>query len=108
MTAEVILFVQEGGAAAEREHSFTAPTRCVIGRAHDADIRLGTQAGYVSRHHCVLEINPPDIRIRDLGSLNGTYINGGSIGRRSKPSEEGAATDDLRWHTVHAGDIISL
>jgi hypothetical protein len=37
----------------------------------------------VSRHHFLLEANPPDVRLRDLGSLNGTHINGTRHGGRS-------------------------
>jgi len=37
----------------------------------------------ISRHHCVFEVEPPTVRIRDLGSSNGTYVNGVLIGRRS-------------------------
>ena len=29
----------------------------------------------VSRHHFILEVNPPDARVSDLGSMNGTYVN---------------------------------
>lgn len=29
----------------------------------------------VSRHHFILEVNPPDACVRDLGSMNGTYVN---------------------------------
>jgi pSer/pThr/pTyr-binding forkhead associated (FHA) protein len=32
----------------------------------------------------LLEIDPPDIRVRDLGSRNGTFVNGESIGQRSE------------------------
>jgi pSer/pThr/pTyr-binding forkhead associated (FHA) protein len=38
----------------------------------------------VSRHHCAFEIEPPVVRVRDLGSLNGTYVNGEMIGQRTK------------------------
>ena len=46
----------------------------------------------VSRHHFIIEVNPPDARIRDLGSLNGTYVNGAKYGSRRKGEtpEEGA------------------
>jgi pSer/pThr/pTyr-binding forkhead associated (FHA) protein len=30
----------------------------------------------ISRCHCRLDIDPPDIQVRDLNSSNGTYING--------------------------------
>src|SRR3990172_6333454 len=36
----------------------------------------------VSRNHFLIEINPPDCRIRDLGSKNGTYVNGLKHGGR--------------------------
>ena len=31
-----------------------------------------------------MEGNPPDARIKDFGSLNGTYVNGNKIGSRKK------------------------
>lgn len=56
----------------------------VFGRAADCGICLPEDDGQVSRHHFVLEVNPPVARIRDLGSLNGTHINGRKIGARAK------------------------
>ena len=46
----------------------------------------------VSRHHFIMEVNPPDARIRDLGSLNGTYINDIKCGGREprETPQEGA------------------
>ncbi len=38
----------------------------------------------VSRRHFIIEVNPPDARIRDFGSLNGTYVNDKQIGSRQK------------------------
>jgi pSer/pThr/pTyr-binding forkhead associated (FHA) protein len=38
----------------------------------------------ISRYHCLLDINSPDIRVRDLGSLNGTIVNGKKIGQRQR------------------------
>lgn len=46
----------------------------------------------VSRHHFILEVNPPDARIRDLGSRNGTYVNGVKYGGR----EEGETPEEGR------------
>jgi pSer/pThr/pTyr-binding forkhead associated (FHA) protein len=31
-----------------------------------------------------LEVEPPAIRVHDLGSRNGTYVNGGNIGQRPR------------------------
>ncbi len=40
--------------------------------------------GQVSRRHFIVEVNPPDARIRDFGSMNGTYVNDKKIGGREK------------------------
>jgi pSer/pThr/pTyr-binding forkhead associated (FHA) protein len=37
----------------------------------------------VSRRHCEFLIEAPLVRVRDLGSLNGTFVNGEKIGQRS-------------------------
>ena len=60
---------------------FCGPTRCQAGRALDCLIQLsGTQRDQlISRYHCQLEIDPPSVQISDLGSRNGTYINGRTI-----------------------------
>src|SRR5438094_650269 len=46
----------------------------------------------VSRHHFILEVNPPQACLRDLGSLSGTWVNGKKSGGRPKGEtpEEGA------------------
>lgn len=46
----------------------------------------------VSRHHFLLEACPPKASLRDLGSLNGTHVNGRKIGGRKKDEtpEQGA------------------
>lgn len=68
-----------------REFSFAERGTCVIGRAGDCSPQLPDDEHHrtVSRHHCLLDINPPDIRIRDFGSLNGTFVNGDKIGQRA-------------------------
>jgi pSer/pThr/pTyr-binding forkhead associated (FHA) protein len=38
----------------------------------------------VSRHHCLLDLEDSAVSVRDLNSLNGTYLNGALIGRRDK------------------------
>ncbi len=46
----------------------------VIGRREDCDLRI--PVGDVSRKHCRLVRTDDGIRIEDLGSSNGTYVNG--------------------------------
>ncbi len=47
----------------------------LIGRTKDAHLCLSDDR-FFSRHHCLLEINPPRSFLRDLGSTNGTFVNG--------------------------------
>jgi eukaryotic-like serine/threonine-protein kinase len=87
MTAQVTLIVTRGDSIGE-EFVFTGRTRRVLGRASDCSLRLTGDDLTVSRHHCQLDIDPPEVWVEDLGSLNGTFVNGESIGRRAHPGEE--------------------
>jgi pSer/pThr/pTyr-binding forkhead associated (FHA) protein len=52
--------------------------KLIIGRAADCDLRLLSDC--VSAYHCVLLLDECTLRIRDLGSKNGTFVNGRKIG----------------------------
>ena len=60
---------------------FRGPAQCMLGRADDCFVCLaGTERDQrISRHHCQLSIDPPCVWVDDLGSLNGTYVNGKGI-----------------------------
>src|SRR5688500_7806318 len=47
----------------------------MVGRSEGSHFRLQRDP-FFSRHHCILEIAPPQAFLRDLGSTNGTYVNG--------------------------------
>jgi pSer/pThr/pTyr-binding forkhead associated (FHA) protein len=83
MSPNVTLLFTRGPLAGQT-FVFTEATTCSIGRSRDCTITLPQEAEHldVSRHHCVLEVAPPALRVRDLGSLNGTYVNGKKIGQR--------------------------
>jgi len=83
MDSTVTLLVTRGPLAG-RKFVFDEPATCLIGRSRDCTIALPLEAEHldVSRHHCLVEIAPPSLRDRDLGSLNGTYVNGKKIGQR--------------------------
>lgn len=49
----------------------------LIGREEDCQLRPNSDL--VSRHHCVIAIDDFTVRIRDLGSTNGTFVNGQRI-----------------------------
>jgi predicted component of type VI protein secretion system len=52
--------------------------KLLIGREEDCHLR--PESEFVSRHHCVLLLDDYTLRIRDLGSKNGTFVNGRRVG----------------------------
>ena len=90
MSAKVQIKISKGKDAG-KIFTFTEHDTFVFGRMDDchACIPDDTQ---VSRHHFILEVNPPQACLRDLGSLNGTWVNGKKYGAREKGEtpEQGA------------------
>ncbi len=110
MPAKVTLTVTEGKLQG-KQFSFDCRTTCIIGRAKDCNIQIPNDAEHetISRYHCLLDINPPDIRVRDLGSLYGTYINDRCIGKREEnQTPEEAAKLNFSEYDVQNGDEIKL
>lgn len=70
VTLRVIAGPQTG-----RVFTFDQHDTFMIGRSEDAHFCL-PQDRFFSRHHCILEIAPPQIFLRDLGSTNHTFVNG--------------------------------
>lgn len=58
-----------------RTFTFDQHDTFMIGRSEDAQFCLPHDR-FFSRHHCLLEIAPPQTFLRDLGSTNGTFVNG--------------------------------
>jgi pSer/pThr/pTyr-binding forkhead associated (FHA) protein len=54
----------------------------LIGRGADCDLRLAASA--VSRHHCMIRLQAGEATLLDLGSSNGTYLNGTRVRGPSK------------------------
>jgi len=73
MDINLILFRKNGS-----QKVFPLPSSItVIGRRHDCDLRIPLNS--VSRRHCQFSLNNETLKIRDLGSRNGTYLNGKRI-----------------------------
>jgi predicted component of type VI protein secretion system len=55
----------------------------------------------ISRHHCELRINPPAVRVLDLGSRHGTFVNGHPVdgSNSEREPEDGNVTN---------GDVITI
>lgn len=72
----IVLKVIEGPQKG-KSFEFIEPNNFLLGRDNKgskAHFRLNNDDTQVSRNHFLLEINPPDCYIRDVGSLNGTFI----------------------------------
>lgn len=77
------------GPQAGQAKVFEEPDFFIVGRLEECHYHLPHDP-FLSRRHFLLEINPPDVSLRDLGSMNGTIINGVKHGGRA-PAE----TEDL-------------
>jgi pSer/pThr/pTyr-binding forkhead associated (FHA) protein len=81
----------------------------ILGRRRDCSCVLGDPLCLVSRRHCRIEVHAPFVRIQDLGSRNGTRVNGASISRREKGQlfkdvlQEGCAE-----HSLVDGDTLQI
>jgi predicted component of type VI protein secretion system len=90
--------------------------KLLIGRAEQCDVRPLSED--VSRRHCAVTVGPAEVWVEDLGSRNGTFVNGAKISERTKvvdgdvirvgslelkvactaPAAKGGSTDDIsRW-----------
>ena len=102
--ATVTLRFKHGGGE-PGEYTFDERSTCVIGRGEDCTLRLPNDEVHrsVSRHHCMLDINPPAVRIRDFDSRNGTFVNGVRVGQHDSapgapqnPDQSASQDRDLR------------
>ncbi len=108
MPGTVRLVVTAGPIRGKR-FDFSGHDTFLFGRAPDCHARLDASDASASRHHFLLEVNPPLARLRDLGSLNGTRVNGVRHGGR-KPGEkpEEAAARGIADVDLHDGDEIRV
>jgi hypothetical protein len=105
--ARVILHVLSGPLNGKK-YTYDSHDAFVFGRDTDCQASVPGDRS-VSRHHFALEILPPAIRIRDLGSLNGTLVNGVKVGGRTAIKEQ--ASEQRRrpaLHNVRDGDCITV
>lgn len=68
------LVPQDGGTPVELVKDLT-----LIGRTEDCDVRLDHKS--ISKLHCVLAVTDGLVLVRDLGSTNGTRVNGQRVRR---------------------------
>lgn len=69
MDAKLVMFKSNG----QRKDFSLARATTVIGRAEDCGLRIPLPN--VSRRHCEIAVSGDTIKVKDLGSANGTYVN---------------------------------
>ena len=60
---------------------------CLVGRAPECAIRFCGESRdlCISRYHCQLLLDAASVRVQDMDSANGTYINGHRVGEKPAP-----------------------
>lgn len=106
MPVKVKLSIIKGGLNGT-EYSYSEKEALILGRQSDCSIVLPENT--VSRYHCMIEVNPPNVTVRDFGSLNGTFLNDEKIGQRDKEkSAEEARNEMYNEFPLKPGDTLGL
>jgi serine/threonine-protein kinase len=106
MPSKVILKVTKGELCG-KEFTYSEKEQLFVGRQEDCAIVLPDKS--VSRYHCMLEVTPPYVTVRDFGSLNGTFLNGEKIGGRERAiSAEDAQKEYHEEFDLHDGNTLGL
>ena len=77
MSVTLVMFTHSG----ERRDFKVQGKKATIGRNNECAIQI--KLGVVSRRHCEVVVKEGKVKVRDLGSSNGTYVNN----RRVKSAE---------------------
>jgi serine/threonine-protein kinase len=91
-----IILTVMAGPHKDRVFTFDRHDTFIVGRSPRAHFRLPTKDRCFSRTHFLVEVNPPQCRLLDLGSRNGTYVNGTKV----------TATDLCEGDLIKAGKTL--
>jgi len=82
---------------------------CILGRAQECSPCLFDPLFKTSRHHCRIKVSAPEVQVQDLGSRNGTFVNGEMIGKRRKEQTfEQALQEEHEEHPLWQGDKLRI
>jgi serine/threonine-protein kinase len=62
-----------------KEFAFVEHDLFLVGRSRSAHLRLPDKDPYFASLHFLVEVNPPNCRLTDLGSHNGTFVHGKKV-----------------------------
>ncbi|MBI5239450.1 MAG: protein kinase [Elusimicrobia bacterium] len=94
------------GPQAGKVFEFPAHDTFIFGRSGECHCAIPDDP-YISANHFLLEANPPDCELRDLGSKNGTRVNGELCGGRTKGEDHRQAAKRARPVRLKDGDLIT-
>jgi pSer/pThr/pTyr-binding forkhead associated (FHA) protein len=89
-----------GGNIEESEISLNLPA--IIGRSRGADIRLTHPL--VSRHHCEIRQAENCLTVRDLGSMNGTFVGNARVSKSVLRSGDLLTVGTVTFRVVYESD----
>lgn len=94
-------FMLRGVSGVTLGKTFAVTDNAVMGRQPDCEIPVPSEE--VSRHHARLRLTPDGLYVEDMGSANGTYLNGKRVqSGHLKPGEE-LRLDTVRFLLVAPG-----
>jgi pSer/pThr/pTyr-binding forkhead associated (FHA) protein len=97
MFTRISLTVVEGPHRGE-EAAWVGRTEITVGRSEECafPLRGAYEDVLVSRRHCLIAVRPEGVEVRDLESLNGTYVNGRPLGSPAAGGGSTAFSSQLR------------
>ena len=106
MAATIVLRALTGDLRG-KEFAINGPSHAILGRSRSCTLRLPGD-GTVSRQHCMIELDEYGVWIQDLGSMNGTHVNGEKIGQRQRPMREDQTMVQPPRHALQDGDELRI
>lgn len=108
MITGLTLSVENGPQAGLHFH-ICIPGVCTVGRASDCDLAvIGPEPMGVSRYQCRIDVTANRAVIFDLGSRNGTFLNGKSIGQRYVQPDSRRDWWTSEGYVLADGDVIDV
>jgi hypothetical protein len=112
MNSQVILTIIDGPLQGQA-YTFNSRTLCWVGRQSGCHIQFPDTPAYdkISRIHCLIDIDPPKISVRDFNSKQGTYVDGKLISKREsgQAAPQGMNADIKPIEkNLYSGNIIGL